>query len=717
MIFSQPNYSRLTVTITMLLLFLTGLAQSQEISGRLKALEAVSRSKPDSTLKVLQTISMIAPHSKAMYAFLKGQCFSQLFKQDSAEWYLVEATKQLVGDENLHAKILFVQGENAYNGTRFRYSADLHMKADSLTRQSTDAELRRMIKNGAGSAFLALNKPDSALPFFNDALMLAEANHDTLSVARVLNNLSITYYKLGNIEKAIEWQIKAVAIKEKIGDTVSIATSLNNIGSYFIKLDYFKDAKRYLLRSFNMISEKQSGKIKAFAASNLGISYKMLQVYDSSAFFYHQALSYYQKMGIKSSIGKSYSNLGGLYEAQLKYDKALEYMLLARKMSKEMGMTFETIIPNRNIANLYLLMGLPNKAYPFLMEAFEGVKAVHSTEMEMEVFKTMSNYYEQTGNASKALFYFKAFKEAADTLFQQRSIQHINEMNVIYETEKKEKNIRHLLDQQRINELTIQQKENELFTQRLVLGFVVLAVLLVLLFLNSWYSRQKTKAKIEKETLARQKSDLEQRLLLSQMNPHFIFNSLGSVQQFIGQNEAQKAQLFLSKFARLMRAILENSRRQFIPLEDEIESLKIYLEIEKQRFGEKFDFEFKQNIEEPEFFMIPPMMLQPFAENAILHGFTLPDKKGILTLEFVIANNLCVCTISDNGVGRKATQAAQESSDHRSLGTTVVMDRIALFKKEFGCEASVDYQDLYNSDGSPAGTKVAISLPYKEREI
>lgn len=716
MVFSQLNLFRHVVAASMTFILLTGQSQNIDARNQLKDLEPKTRTKPDSSLKVLLTISVADQSSKAMLAFLKGQCYSQLSRIDSAEFYLSEAKKQVAGDNHLRAKILFVMGENAYSATKYRYSADLLLKADSLTLQSPDTELKRMIKNGTGSAFLALNKPDSALPFFNEALTLAEANHDTLSVARVLNNLSITYYKLGNIEKAIEWQIKAVAIKEKIGDTVSIATSLNNIGSYFIKLDYFDDAKRYLLRSFTMISERQSGKIKAYAASNLGISYKMLQVYDSSEYYYNEALAYYKKMGIKSSIGKSYSNLGGLYESQLKYDKALEYMMLARKMSKEIGMTFETIIPNRNIANLYLLMGSPEKAYPYLMEALEAIKAVKSTEMEMEVYKTMSNYYEQTGDAKKALYYFKSFKEAADTLFQQRSIQHINELNVIYETEKKEKNIRHLLDQQRINELTIRQKENELLTQRLILAFTVLAILLVLMFLYFWYSRQKIKTRIEKETLARQKSDLEQRLLLSQMNPHFIFNSLGSVQHFIGLNEGQKAQLFLSRFAKLMRAILENSRRQFIPLEEEIESLKIYLELEKQRFGDRFDFGLQNKIDESEFFMIPPMMLQPFAENAILHGFTQPDKKGFINIELAIENDLFRCTFTDNGEGRNAKHNTPSTNNHHSVGTTVVMDRIALFRKEFSCEASLEYEDLYTSDGTAAGTKVTISLPFKERE-
>lgn len=716
MVFSQVAMRRFVYAAMMTLIFMAG--QAQDIDGRskLKDLETKTRTKPDSSLRVLRTITATDQFTKTMLAYLKGQCYSQLSMTDSAGLYLTTAIEQVAGDNHLRAKILFVMGENAYTATKYRYSADLLLEADSITLQSTDRELKRMIKNGAGSAFLALNKPDSALPFFNDALKLAEANRDTLSVARVLNNLSITYYKLGNLEKAIEWQIKAVAIKEKIGDTVSIATSLNNIGSYFIKLDYFEDAKRYLLRSFTMISERQSGKIKAYAASNLGISYKMLQVYDSSEFFYNQALTYYKKMGIKSSIGKSYSNLGGLYESQLKYDKALEYMMLARKMSKEIGMAFETIIPNRNIANLYLLMGSPKKAYPYLMEALEAVKAVKSTEMEMEVYKTMSNYYDQTGDAKKALYYFKSFKEAADTLFQQHSIQHINELNVIYETEKKEKNIQHLLDQQRISELTIRQKENELFTQRLILGFVVLAILIVLMFLYIWYSRQQIKIRIEKETLARQKSDLEQRLLLSQMNPHFIFNSLGSVQQFIGMNEGQKAQLFLSRFAKLMRAILENSRRQFIPLEEELESLKIYLELEKQRFGERFDFEFQNNIDESEFLMIPPMMLQPFAENAILHGFTSTEKKGFITIELGIEKDIFRCIFTDNGVGRNAKNKTLSTNNHHSVGTTVVKDRIALFRKEFNCEASVEYEDLYDSDGKASGTKVTISLPFKERE-
>ncbi len=136
------------------------------------------------------------------------------------------------------------------------------------------------------------------------------------------------------------------------------------------------------------------------------------------------------------------------------------------------------------------------------------------------------------------------------------------------------------------------------------------------------------------------------------MNPHFIFNSMNSIQSYISGNDSFTAMTYLSKFAQLMRFILENSRKSMVSLEDEISTLTLYMELEKIRFKDKFEFDLKVDpkiIKDSVF--VPPMLIQPFVENAIKHGFKNIESKGLLTVDFQLEIGSMKCTITDDGIG------------------------------------------------------------------
>ncbi len=709
---------RLAIFTCVVMLILPAFGQKTAVTpDSLDLLEPQIKLKPDSCLLRLREIQHSEPTLLPKTTYLIGNCFLRKKQTDSAVLYYIKAEDLAGNDSELLGKINYALGNIFFEKADYKHSIQLYNKTNYFLASTTDMEMKCLLNNELGNAYLAINQTDSALFFFSNALTYANVFGEKKLVARTLNNLSITYYKLGNFEKAIEWQLQAISIKEQLPDTISLATSLNNIGSFFIKLDNYNDAKRYLTRAYQLMSNQQNGKIKGYSTMNLGICYKMLNNNDSALYFYHQALEIYTNLELKSSIGKIYSNLGGLYEAKKNYDKALEYMILSLEIGKSMNLIEETAIRNRNIANVYLLLNKPDLARDYILEAQKGASSLKSMELNMEVFNTLSDYYEKVGNYKLAFHYFKENKKVTDSLFAEGNVHHINELNIIYETEKKDKNIVNLLDQKRISDLTIKQKEDALFRQRLILFSTILVAALVFLTMYLGFTRYKLKERNAREILARQKSDLEQRMLLSQMNPHFIFNSLGSIQNFIGHHDPSKAQLFLSKFAKLMRSILENSRQQFIPVEEEKEALLLYLALEKERFPGRFDYKIDIQMDEPEFILIPPMMVQPFIENAILHAFTNSDKKGQLLVEYKIENEMIQCCITDNGVGRhKSAENKKAGSTHNSLGSTVVSERIELLRKEFLCDASIVYHDLELAAGTLSGTKVVMNLPFKERE-
>jgi sensor histidine kinase YesM len=224
---------------------------------------------------------------------------------------------------------------------------------------------------------------------------------------------------------------------------------------------------------------------------------------------------------------------------------------------------------------------------------------------------------------------------------------------------------------------------------------------------------------IEKQILEmeRQYFDLEQKALRLQMNPHFIFNTLNSIQSYMISNEAETAIEYLAKFARLMRQVLANSRESFIPVKEELAALQYYLEIEQLRFEDKFEFEF---ILDPaiddEFTGIPPMILQPYIENAIIHGLMYKSTKGKVTLRMEQRPDYLFCVIEDDGVGReKAMQMARDSGLYRkSSGMLITQQRLDILNQNQPEQLKVMVIDKKHPDGTSSGTRIEIHMPIAE---
>lgn len=253
--------------------------------------------------------------------------------------------------------------------------------------------------------------------------------------------------------------------------------------------------------------------------------------------------------------------------------------------------------------------------------------------------------------------------------------------------------------------------------------FIVLVFALILFSLYKAYkwqtNRIKLKAKQEQNQLEMAKNllELEQKALRLQMNPHFIFNALNSIQGLIGTPNETEARYYLAKFSRLMRQILDNSRKSTITLEDETASLENYLLIEQFCAGNTFDYEISSNlVTEPNYIEMPPMIIQPFVENAIKHGFKFHDKgkRGHLSIRFTETENKILCEIEDNGIGRqKAKELNEKSMDHfhQSTGLNVTQERLDLFSEDRS-DASIKITDKQNESGESSGTLVQITIPF-----
>jgi sensor histidine kinase YesM len=228
--------------------------------------------------------------------------------------------------------------------------------------------------------------------------------------------------------------------------------------------------------------------------------------------------------------------------------------------------------------------------------------------------------------------------------------------------------------------------------------------------------RLESDLKVQQLESAKQLAESEMQALRSQMNPHFIFNALQSINKYVMESDKQNASEYLSKFSKLMRLILANSREQEVPLDRDLLALELYMQLESLRFQNKFQYRIEVDPKiSQENTLIPPLLLQPFVENSIIHGIQSREG-GIITVKVDREDNMIRCTIKDNGIGRQqsALNKLGKRNKRESLGMKVTQERLHMISRVRKAKASVNVIDLKDAENKPTGLKVEIMLPYEE---
>jgi hypothetical protein len=302
---------------------------------------------------------------------------------------------------------------------------------------------------------------------------------------------------------------------------------------------------------------------------------------------------------------------------------------------------------------------------------------------------------------------------SAEVSFAQTNLSIIDNLNEAIQTLLQKKG----LQKQRADNTALQnaiQTRNSIQTLSWALSLIILAIVII-----SVLNIRKVLELRRKETMEvlTQKLSMERRLLQSQMDPHFVFNALGNIQSIILKNEKQSAIDYLSRFSKLMRQILVHSKKESISLGDEIDTLKHYIELQKLRLNFSFDYTIESSDWMNEHINIPPMLIQPFIENAIEHGLKpLPaSKKGLLFISFVLnePKECLVCSITDNGIGIEKSKEIKKSinTQHQSMAISITKERMQQMLKENEL-AGFTIKEIKDNDGMPAGTCATISIPY-----
>lgn len=246
----------------------------------------------------------------------------------------------------------------------------------------------------------------------------------------------------------------------------------------------------------------------------------------------------------------------------------------------------------------------------------------------------------------------------------------------------------------------------------LLASLFAFAVIYAIFMVRIVYIKKQQKIELDQKV---QMSKVELKALRSQMNPHFIFNSLNSIQHYIFNSKSDEAIKYLSKFARLIRIILNNSDKPTVTVEEDLEALRLYVELEQMRFEEKFDYEIiVDKTVDVDYDIMPPLLMQPYVENAILHGLNPMAEKGKLTISLHSRNNFLICTIIDNGIGREKAAEIKRTmpfSKHKSMGMKITEDRLKIINTINSSQLSVTISDLKDVDNKSTGTMVELFVP------
>jgi hypothetical protein len=563
---------------------------------------------------------------------------------------------------------------------------------------------RGMVNAYNALSYLAKQQKDfeKARALLQQAIETASSVQDTLPLADAMNNLGNIYKDMALFSQAIDSYFEALHLWELKGDSNGISIAYGSIGLMY----YFqKDWDKALEFSFKKmpLSETTGDLWEVSKTCNL-ISqiYNSKGEHDSSLLYLRKSLDLNKEMNYPSGIAASYHNLAVTFLFYPLIDSAYYYITRAVELAIQ--------IEDPALVNYYVTLGRIQKTRRNYSLALENTLTAYNIAKEQqqplvisESAALLSDIYSLMNRNDLAFIYLKEHQQLRDSISNDEFLNRITRLEIQYEYDKKQRAAEFAqMEERMISENKIKQQN------QYVKGLLILLVLVA--FISYIYIRHNQLRAIYARI------DLEQRLLRAQMNPHFIFNSLCAVQDFILANNPQKANTFLTKIARLMRNILENSREEFVSLEKEIETIRLYLDVQQLRF--ETEFEYTISLDEsidPENFSVPPMLTQPCVENSIEHGLLPAKVKGHLDIEYTLMDDLLRLEVTDNGVGRKeAAEKSKGDQKKQSVSTKLTSQRLEHFRKTFRKKRiSYNIFDLYD-DGKASGTKVIMMLPYRK---
>lgn len=540
---------------------------------------------------------------------------------------------------------------------------------------------------------------DTSNKYWEQALKLAVAVKDYVSIADLESKIGYNYHNVSNFQLALVHYFKAAEIMEDLHNYTGLTVTYNNIAGIFETQHQYEECLFYLRKSLALVNKLKDPYDKMIVYSS--ITMEMGEIGKSDPKYLDSALVY-AMMGLPIALSNNYQQKTGTFYLQLSMiysmkgykKKANEYFIRAKEYRGYLTQHFLLLYYLRATENY-----IDQQNYPIALSFVDSTYASLSIDPNdyfgAEISKRSYEINKKIGDYKNALLSHERLRYYEGNIFDQAQNDQLNKLQQKFNKVQNEKTISQLSQEKQL--LNKNKQIDQLKINLLAIGSALLLLMIVLVV----FIYRQNRIKQKKDSL-----EAELRLNRSRMNPHFFFNALTSIQSLsLKEGKSMEVSFYISKFSRIMRASLESTYTELTTIEEELEFLKQYLDIQKFYSDNKFSytFEISNDLETSEYY-IPPMILQPFIENSIEHGFKHITEGGIINIQVKKSNNDLKITITDNGSG------FQENEKHKSYpsrATQIIKDRLFLLNKKYRSNASYSIKNL---DGTN-GMQVTIQLP------
>ncbi|MEO0732290.1 MAG: histidine kinase [Bacteroidota bacterium] len=530
------------------------------------------------------------------------------------------------------------------------------------------------------------------------------AAEELADACRVRNGMGRILFYRADYPRAIEAQQEAYEMAVRIADSVMIGWTLLNIGAAYSQTKDFTGGRDYYRRALQIGQLLDNAALIAMGKLYEGTSFGQLGVADSAAFLLRQALQAARKHDFVHVEGIATLNLSMFYLFDKQYDEAISFL--------HRGIDIDGLNDNqlRTFLNLNLYEAYVGKHdYATAGRYLEqGCAIADSTEYavgSLFCWQFRAELAEKTGQYAAALAYYQEYHDLQLEQTGRATQERVQALRTRMRLQEKNYEIQALNETNRVRDEAYRRRRNLLY-----IGLGVAVLSLVGLYYGM---RARHRAKLEEQRRFIAETKLQ--VLQAQMNPHFIYNAMSGIQNYILKSEKIEAYNYLGKFAALLRLIASYTADVYIDLEEEIKLIRTYLELEKLRFREAFTYQLEVNDNLNNINgQVPSMMIQPVVENAMIHGFAGLERQGHLKVSISACDDGIACVVTDNGRGRAAAAAIKDRQvkpGHLSIASVNIAQRLAFLRKIGYENAHVETEDLYRN-GGPAGTRVSIILPF-----
>lgn len=512
-----------------------------------------------------------------------------------------------------------------------------------------------------------------------------------------------SFYLEGQLGPAVKNTQEAFGLAVEIEDSTTMAWAMNHLAAAAGQAGKLEVSTEYSDRGMAITKAIGDRTIETYLLVNIGILWHRKGEIDSSLHYFEKGLAMAKEEGLDEIEALTTSNTSYALLTSGKQKRAISLLKEALE-GKDEEVSLPISMLTLTMAEAYMALKMPDEAYPYMVRGCEMSDEL-SVAVGIDACKQLwYQYYEQKGNVEEALVRYKDYHAYSLEQSKEASERHVAVLDAESKIKKRDARIRELETAKRTKEQAYRSKRLRWF----FIGGCLFAIAGAVF----WHLQFRAKLKLTNQQRIAAEAKLN--VLQSQMNPHFIYNALSGIQNFILHSKKIEAFNYLSKFAGLLRIITKSSTEIFIELEREVELLNTYLDLEKLRFRDAFSYVLVvDNDLQNENLRIPSMMIQPVVENAIIHGLS-KLKDGQLSLKIQREGDGILCIVTDNGRGREAAIeiAKKNKLNHLSIATVNGNERIQSLQSLGYTHAKIEIDDLYDGD-QPKGTRVRIYLPFK----